>query len=154
VTETEPFEIVYCPHHLTVHDSAWCTAGDHEGLGTPDGDLALAEARRRGRCFYHGDVINIEGPDKRFPVGTIVGDKRCVTNTSAGPRFHLSYLREVVEADDERVTWRRPGKTSHIYVCSIKTWKNWARGSWRCGPDGVPTNRRWRLGKRMPEEWE
>ena len=141
----EPFEIVYCPHHLAIHDSEWCTAGDHEGLGTTEGRLALAEARRRGRTFYHGDVVNFRDSADDPKVGEIVGDKRAVSlacHTRTGYRhFHRAYLREVILVDDTRVTWRRPGG-SMVFVCSRKTWKRWGRGAWRCGSDGVSTRRR------------
>ena len=135
------FEIVYCPHHLGTHDSAWCTAGDHEGLGTVDGDEAIIVARRRGRAFYSGDVINIRNSAHYPRAGDVVGDRRSFTKGMGGGRFHKAYLREVVEVCVLTVVWKRPGK-DRLYECSKETWMRWARGGWRCTPEGVPTRKR------------
>ncbi len=138
MTATEIFEIVYCPSHLGIHRSEWCTTENHIGLGTTDETRAHNEARRRGYTFFHGDVVNFRDSADEPKAGDIVGDKRSVMGRRY---FHKAYLREVVTADDERVSWVRPGKTL-VYVCSRKTWKRWARGGWRCTPKGVPTRRR------------
>ena len=136
---TKTFEVVYCPHHLGIHDSAWCTAGDHIGLGVTDPAAAFVEARRRGYTFYHGDVITLRDSADNPRVGDVVGDRR----VWSGRRFHAAYLREVVAAGEDTITWTRPGKNKQS-ICSMKTWRRWAKGSCRCGPEGKPTQRRFK----------
>lgn len=133
----------YCPSHLAIHGEAWCTTDNHVSLADY-GDMAAAhaEARRRGFCFYHDDVDTQQLRDSADNplVGDVVGDKRCLV---VG-RFHLAYLREVVEVTESSVIWRRPRKPK-TFTTSRKNWRAWARGSWRCSPEtGEPTNLRWR----------
>lgn len=128
----------YCPSHLAVHDSAWCTTHDHVSLA--DSDDPHAEALRRGFTFFHGDVENLRDSAIEPRVGDVVGDKRCTVSLG---RYHLAYLREVVAVTDAHVVWKRPGKSSPTSTTSRQTWRAWARGSWRCSPEnGEPTRRR------------
>lgn len=131
----------YCPSHLAIHESYWCTTQNHVSLADcADLEAAHAEARRRGYCFFHDDVENLRDSADRPLVGDVVGDKRCLL----GSNFHPAYLREVVEVTDDHVVWKRPD-TSKAFKTSRKSWRVWARGSWRCSPmKGNPTNRRWR----------
>lgn len=142
----------YCPSHLAIHETAWCTTQNHISLAdhgsvvrgenglTCDFQAIYAEARRRGYCFFQGDVENLRDSADDPKVGDVVGDKRCVV---AG-NFHLAYLREVVKVTEDKVVWKRPGKTK-TFTASKKNWRAWAKGSWRCSPkDGEPTRRGWR----------
>lgn len=126
----------YCPSHLAIHEGPWCTTGDHISL---DRDDPAAEARRRGFAFFHGDVENLRDSAVLPLVGDVVGDRRLVI----GGRFHLAYLREIVDVSDEWVRWKRP-HGSHVTKTRRGTWSAWARGSWRCHPKtGEPTWRGW-----------
>lgn len=114
----------YCPSHLTVHTREWCTTGNHIYLDTDDEILALMEARRRGYCFYHGDVVNLRDSSIEPKVGDNVILRR---------QPHL--VRQVVFVGDGRVEWKRPG-TEQIFSMKRASWRRWSRGCYRCTPEG------------------
>ena len=129
---------IYCAAHLAVHISPWCTSHqNHVSLaGASD---PLVEARRRGFAFFHDDVENLRDSADNPKTGDLVGDVR---RLSAG-KFDARFIREIVGVSEyDYVTWKRIDGSAGGMV-SKRSWRTWARGSWRCDPKGEPTRRSW-----------